>query len=153
MQWYGIFPEMISHVEAETQWPSLWRRHFEMHVSILIKKNSLKFVLWGPINNISTLVKKMAWCRLDDTPLSEPMTVSFHTHICVTRPQWIKYIMRIIDGWPFYCVDASMKLIQWRHTSSMVSPITPILNCLFSSLSRIATKETSTLRITGSARV
>ena len=117
------------------------------------KKNSLKFVLWGPINNISTLVQKMAWYRLDDTPLSEPMTVSFHTHICVTRPQWINYIMRIIYGWPFYCVDASMKLIQWRHTSSMVSPITPILNCLFSSLSRIATKETSTLRITGSAWV
>ena len=53
-------------------------------------KNSLKFVPWGTINNIPTLVQIMA-CRLDGTkPLSEPMMVSLLTHICVTRPQWVK---------------------------------------------------------------
>ena len=37
-------------------------------------KISLKFVPKGPINK----------------PLSEPMKVSLLTHICVTRPQWVK---------------------------------------------------------------
>ena len=34
---------------------------------------SLKFVPRGPINNIPTLVQKMAWRRPGDKPLSEPM--------------------------------------------------------------------------------
>ena len=32
----------------------------------------------------------MAWRRPGDKPLSEQMMVSLLTHICVTRPQWIK---------------------------------------------------------------
>ena len=32
----------------------------------------------------------MAWRRRGDKPLSEPMMVSLLTHICVTRPQWVK---------------------------------------------------------------
>ena len=32
----------------------------------------------------------MAWRRPRDKPLSEPMMVSLLTHICVTRPQWVK---------------------------------------------------------------
>ena len=51
---------------------------------------SLKFVPKGPINNIPALVQIMAWRRLGDKPLSEPMMVSLITHICVTRPQWVK---------------------------------------------------------------
>ena len=53
-------------------------------------KTSLKFVPKGPINNIPALVQIMAWRRPDDKPLSELMTVSLLTHICVTRPQWVK---------------------------------------------------------------
>ena len=34
----------------------------------------------------------MAWSRPGDKPLSEPMMVSLLTHICVTRPQWVKCI-------------------------------------------------------------
>ena len=59
------------------------------NVRILIKI-SLKFVPKGPINNISTLVQIMAWRRSGDKPLSEPIMVSLLTHICVTRPQWVK---------------------------------------------------------------
>ena len=44
----------------------------------------------GPINNIPTLVQIMAWRRPGDKPLSEPMMVRSPTHICVTRPQWVK---------------------------------------------------------------
>ena len=32
----------------------------------------------------------MAWRRPGDKPLSEPMVVRLLTHICVTRPQWVK---------------------------------------------------------------
>ena len=53
-------------------------------------KISLKFVPKGPINNIPALVQIMAWRRPGDKPLSEPMMVSLLTHICVTRPQWVR---------------------------------------------------------------
>ena len=53
-------------------------------------KISLKFVPKGLINNIPALVQMMAWRRPGDNPLSEPMMVSLLTHICVTRPQWVK---------------------------------------------------------------
>ena len=53
-------------------------------------KNSLTFVPEGPINNIPTLVQIMAWRHSGDKPLSESMLVSSPTHICVTRPQWVK---------------------------------------------------------------
>ena len=53
---------------------------------------SLKFVPKGPINivQIIALVQIMAWRRPGDKPLSEPMLVSLPTHLCVTRPQWVK---------------------------------------------------------------
>ena len=51
---------------------------------------SIKFVSKGPINNIPALVQIMAWRRPGDNPLSEPIMVALPTHICVTRPQWVK---------------------------------------------------------------
>ena len=45
------------------------------------------------MNNIPTLVQIMAWRRPGDKPLSEPMMVILLTHICVTRPQWVKTIV------------------------------------------------------------
>ena len=53
-------------------------------------KISLKFVPRGPINNIPALVQIMAWRRQGDKPLSGPMIFRLLTHICVTRPQWVK---------------------------------------------------------------
>ena len=52
----------------------------------------LGFVPKDPINNIQALVQIMAWRRPGDKPLSEPMMISLPTHICVTRPQWVKKI-------------------------------------------------------------
>ena len=40
--------------------------------------------------SIFLLVQIMAWCRPGDKPLCETMMVSSPTHICVTRPQWVK---------------------------------------------------------------
>ena len=62
-------------------------------------KISLKFVPKSQINNIPALVQIMAWRRPGDKPLSEPIMVSLLTHICVTRPQWVK-------------LDISLKLIS-----------------------------------------
>ena len=50
---------------------------------------SLKFVPKGSISNIPALVQIMAWRRLGDKPLSEPMLTYFPTHKCVSRPQWV----------------------------------------------------------------
>ena len=68
---------------------------------IISAKISQKFVLTltltltltvpkDPINDIPALVQIMAWRRPGDKPLSEPMMVRLPTHICVTRPQWVK---------------------------------------------------------------
>ena len=50
----------------------------------------LKFLPKGLINNILALVQIMAWRWPCDKPLSETMMVRLLTHICVTRPQWVK---------------------------------------------------------------
>ena len=55
-------------------------------------KISLKFAPKGPISNIPSLVQIMAWRRPGDKPLTELMMVSLLTHICVTRPQWVKLL-------------------------------------------------------------
>ena len=60
---------------------------------------SLKFVPEGQINNIPALVEIMGWRRLGDKPLSEPMVISLPTHICVTRPQWIKIRIMCVAEW------------------------------------------------------
>ena len=53
-------------------------------------KISQKFVPNASINNIPALVQIMASRRSGDKPLSEPVMVNLPTHICVTRPQWVK---------------------------------------------------------------
>ena len=82
--------------------PRLNRRPFadDIFKCIFLNENewispriSLKFVPKGPINNNPALVQIMTWRRSDDKPLSEPMMVNLLPHICVTRPQWVKYIV------------------------------------------------------------
>ena len=74
-------------------------RHFpdDTFKCILLNENarisdtiSQKFVPKGPINKFPALVQIMAWRRPGDKPLSEPMMVRLPTHICATRPQWVK---------------------------------------------------------------
>ena len=84
---------------------------FNENVWISIKI-SLKFVPKGPINNIPALVKIMAWRRSGDKPLSEPMMVSWPTHICVTRPQWVDKVVNscIVIAILFYFSRGEMRL-------------------------------------------
>ena len=57
----------------------------------ILIKISLKFVPKGLINKIPALVQIMAWRRSGDKPLSKAIRVNLLTHICVTRPEWVKY--------------------------------------------------------------
>ena len=52
---------------------------------------SMTFVPKYPINNIPILVQIMVCYRPGDKPLSEPMMIILLTHICVTRPQLVKF--------------------------------------------------------------
>ena len=61
---------------------------------LILIRISLKFVPEVRINDILALVQIMAWCQSGDKSLSEPMMVRLSTHICVTRPQWVKYFMK-----------------------------------------------------------
>ena len=71
-----------------------WMKMYEYRLQI-----SLKFVPQGPINNIPALVQIMAWRRPGDKPLSGPMMVRLPMHICITRPQWVKYQnIQVIQG-------------------------------------------------------
>ena len=72
-------------------------------------KISLKFVPKGPVNNIPALVQIMAWRRPGDKSLSEPMMVGLTTHICVTRPQWVKPLVWDLIYW------YSIVKHQWRY--------------------------------------
>ena len=66
-------------------------KHIFLNENVRISiKISLKFVPKGPFNNNSALVQIMAWRRPGDKPLFEPMMVRSLTHICVTRPRWVK---------------------------------------------------------------
>ena len=65
-------------------------------------KISLEFVPKGPINNIPILVWIMAWRRPGTKPLSEPMMICLTTHICVTRPQWVKKGVHLTPAFRIY---------------------------------------------------
>ena len=71
-----------------------WMKMFEF---------SLKFFPQGPINNIPASVQIMVWRPPGDKLLSEPMIFSLTTHICVTRPQWVK-ISHYQGAWFYYAL-------------------------------------------------
>ena len=75
----------------------IFKRIFENENEWISSRISLKFVPDVRINNIPALVQIMAWRRPGDKPLYEPMMVSFLTHTCVTRPQWVN------QTWNFSC--------------------------------------------------
>ena len=88
-------------------------------------KNSLKFVPKDLINNIPALVLIMAWRRPGDKPLSEPMLVRSLTHICVTRPQWVKSMTRLVNGYSFHRLRWAHAFLQLTHYG-LVTPFDDI---------------------------
>ena len=110
-------------------WPRQYGRHFADAIfkCIFLDENvwipikiSLKFVPRGPINNIPALVQIMSWHQPGDKPLSEPMMVRLPTHICVTRPQWIKVLSIKI----YQCLKFN------KHISNMCSNAAPQVQLL-----------------------
>ena len=77
-------------------------------------KISLKFVPKRPINIIPAMFQIMAWRRPGDKPLSEAMLVSLPTHICVTRPQWVKsFMFHLHNRMPQMNMDSSVGTLAW----------------------------------------
>ena len=78
-------------------------------------KISLKFVHQDPINNIPELVQIMASRLPGDKPLSGPMLVRLPTHICVTRPQWVKSLCHLTAFRAICDGAANLYLVEfWR---------------------------------------
>ena len=114
-KYHHLLLSRIFHVWINTLGPRQNGRHFanDIFKCIFLNENvwisikiSLKFVPKGPINNIPSLFQIMAWRRPGDKPLSEAMMVNLPTHICVTRPQWVKnssYISRYASNRPIAC--------------------------------------------------
>ena len=75
----------------------IFKRIFLNEEVKILFRISMTFVPRCPINNIPALIQIMAWRRIGDKPLSEPMTVSLLTHICVTRPERVKFISHEIS--------------------------------------------------------
>ena len=96
--------------------------------NILISiKMSLKFIPKGLINNMPALVLTMAWRRPSDKPLSGPMLVRSLTHICVTRPQWVKHCISLQSCCPtmLSCTIATDQYIQCRGIPDKLCTMAP----------------------------
>ena len=64
-------------------------------------KISLKFVPKGPIDNIPALVQIIAWREQATSHYLNQWWPSSTTHICVTRPQWVKSLRLRLNRRPF----------------------------------------------------
>ena len=77
----------------------------------------------------------MAWRRPGDNPLSEPMMARLPTHICVTRPQWVKSLKRLAiittnsfkrthgNVYDVCCEDWKDGHVKtWPHCALMIKP-------------------------------
>ena len=56
---------------------TLFSDGFSWMKNLYFIKISLKFVPKGPIDNNPAMVQIMAWCRIGNKPLSEPMLTQF----------------------------------------------------------------------------
>ena len=92
-------------------------------------KISLKFVPNVPINNISALVWIMAWCQPGDKPLSEPIMVSFRTHICIIWPQRVTWTSTNLSWngsfWPNLNKHFSSSKCIWKYCLQRVIHFVP----------------------------
>ena len=129
---------MLTHWGRD-KWTPFRQRHFQMNFldwkCLISIKISLKFVPKGPINKIPALVQITAWRRPGDKLLSEPMMVSLPTHICVSRPQWVK------THYQLHLSLAEFGMIGRLHQHQQ-GPNHCQLNCLFKSFFRLTTKKT-----------
>ena len=95
-------------------------------------------------NRIPALVRKMAWRRPGDQPLSEPMMVSLPTHIWVIRPQWVNsrwlvtytsYQSYHMHAHRRHCISTLFELISALYES--ISTLFELIYALFESISAL----------------
>ena len=87
-KWRHIWSNSLN-IDAEPKWPTFSRRHFWRHYWMKMYKFRLRF--HGSLFlGVPALVHIITWRRVGDKPLSETMMTCLLTHICVTRPQWVK---------------------------------------------------------------
>ena len=86
----------------------------------------LKFVPEVWINDIPALVQILAGRRLGDKPLSEPVMASLLTHICVSRPQWVKSTSQHYYIWAWFECWVSIKSVHKLLTRRDFSAYTSI---------------------------
>ena len=142
---YNIFSVQqldCQYIEVETKWTSFSRRHFQMHflgwkcLNFFFFWILLKFISKCKINNILGLVHMMAWHRLDDKPLSEPMLISWSTHLCLTRRQRVNYFKRGInlcnlslkvrDAWCWWGVELNISMESEQSLIRALSDLSTI---------------------------
>ena len=105
------------HAISQTTFSSAF--NFNENIWIPIKI-ALRIVPKGRINNIPALVQIMAWRRPGDKPLSGPMMVRLPTHICITRPQWVKQMGSDLQNfiqdyqWPKQCLGKQANMVVSR---------------------------------------
>ena len=97
MLWYGEY--LLIYALSLTHWgrdkvdvssrTTFFKCIFLNEKAWISVKLSPKFVPRGAVDNIRALVQIMAWRRIGDKPLSEPMMVIVLRYICVIRPQWV----------------------------------------------------------------
>ena len=117
--------------EVQTRLNTLRQRQNGRHFAddtlkrIFLKENirisikiSLMFVPKSPIDNIPSLFQIMTWRWPGDKPLSEAMMVSLLMHICIARPQWVKWNGYYVDTWaPFINMNWLKSQHGWVITS------------------------------------
>ena len=90
---------MLNLLRMSTIAQTTFTNNFFLNENVWISiKISLKFVPKGQFNNIPALVQIMARRRSGDKPLSESMMFRLLTHICINRPQWVKWMVRMWQG-------------------------------------------------------
>ena len=93
----------------------------------ILIKISLRFVPKGPINNIPAFVQIMAWRRPGDKPLSESMMVKLPTHICITRPQWVKHVLvrhiLLLNSLTHICLSKLTIIVSDNGLSPLSEPV------------------------------
>ena len=74
----------------------------------------------------------MAWRRPGDKPLSRPRMESLLMHICVTRPQWVKYITKVHCKYQIFlcCASKGNSLTVHYLLSLSHIPNTGIILCM-----------------------
>ena len=95
---FGIFNTLRPRQNGRHFPDDIFKCIFLFENVLISIKISLKCVPKVRINNIPALIQIMAWRRIGDKPLSEPMMVNLLTHICVTRLQRVNILRSEHNG-------------------------------------------------------